>query len=267
MTQQYSTSEVATQDLKKKLTISEKEGQEDVAAKETEELRAEISSQAGHDHCASFDPVHKIIKGFKYFLDNKFNKYPQWFQQLAEGQHPKFLVFACSDSRVSPSHVLNFQPGEAFMARNIANLVPAFNKLRYSGVGAIIEYAVAELKVENILVIGHSRCGGIQRLMSHPEDGSVPYDFIDDWVQIALTAKAKVKAEYGNLPFEEQCEICAQEAVNLSLVNLQTYPYVQRAIQDKKLALRGAHYDFVVGSLKLWELETKISDPIIIPPS
>lgn len=244
-------SEVATKDLKK-LTISEKEGHEEVAAEET-------------DHCASFDPVKRIIKGFNYFLDNKFNKYPDCFSQLAQGQHPKFLVFACSDSRVSPSHILNFQPGEAFMARNIANLVPSFNKLRYSGVGAIIEYAVAELKVENILVIGHSRCGGIARLMSHPEDDSVPYDFIDDWVQIALPAKAKVKAEYGHLPSEKQLEICAQEAVNLSLVNLLSYPYVQRAIADKKLALRGAYYDFVVGSLKLWEFHTKISDPIIIP--
>lgn len=244
-------SEVATKDLKK-LTISEKEGHEEVTAEET-------------DHCASFDPVKRIIKGFNYFLENKFNKYPDCFSQLAEGQHPKFLVFACSDSRVSPSHVINFQPGEAFMARNIANLVPSFNKLRYSGVGAIIEYAVAELKVENILVIGHSRCGGIARLMAHPEDGSVPFDFIDDWVQIALPAKAKVKAEYGHLPPDEQVEICAQEAVNLSLVNLLSYPYVQRAVADKKLALRGAYYDFVVGSLKLWEFQAKVSDPIIIP--
>ncbi|GMN20909.1 hypothetical protein TIFTF001_047194 [Ficus carica] len=184
-------SEVATTDLKK-LTIGEKEGHEEVAAEET-------------DHCASFDPVKRIIKG----------KYPDCFSQLAQGQHPKFLVFACSDSRVSPSHILNFQPGEAFMARNIANLVPSFNKLRYSGVGAIIEYAVAELKVENILVIGHSRCGGIARLMSHPEDDSVPYDFIDDWVQIALPAKAKVKAEYGHLPSEKQLEICAQKVTLL----------------------------------------------------
>ncbi|PON93388.1 Carbonic anhydrase [Trema orientale] len=205
-----------------------------------------------------------------HYIDNQnlkkllISKYPECFHELAQDQHPKFLVFACSDSRVSPSHILNFQPGEAFMARNIANMVPAFDKLKYSGVGAIIEYAVAELKVENILVIGHSRCGGIKRLMTHPEDGSVPYDFIDDWVKIGLPAKAKVIAEHGNLPLEKQCEKCAEEAVNLSLVNIQTYPYVQRALKEKKIALRGGYYDFVVGSFKLWELKSYISNPINI---
>ncbi|XP_062115571.1 carbonic anhydrase 2-like [Humulus lupulus] len=201
------------------------------------------------------DPVQKIVHGFKHFLSNKFHKYPCLFNELAATQHPKFLVFACSDSRVSPSHILNFQPGEAFMARNIGNLIPTFDQLKYSNVGAIIEYAVEELKVENILVIGHSRCGGVKRLMSYPEDGSAPFDFIDDWVNIAQAAKDKVKAEHKNLTFEEQCEICAEEAVNVSLKNLHSYPFVQRGVEEKKIALRGGYYDFVNGSFKLWELE------------
>ncbi|KAE8686581.1 Carbonic anhydrase [Hibiscus syriacus] len=83
-----------------------------------------------------------------------------------------FLVFACSDSRVCPSHVLDFQPGEAFMVRNIANMVPPYDKKKHSGVGAAIEYAVLHLKVENIVVIGHSCCGGIKGLMSIPDDGT-----------------------------------------------------------------------------------------------
>ncbi|PON73776.1 Carbonic anhydrase [Parasponia andersonii] len=248
MAEQQSSSQGANYEgglVKKPLIISENEGQENVAAAETGELR--------FDQLQAADPVQRIKSGFKHFLTHKFNKYPDLFHVLAQGQHPKFLVFACSDSRVSPSHILNFQLGEAFMVRNIANLVPVFDKLRYSGVGATIEYAVEELKVENILVIGHSRCGGITRLMSHPEDGSAPFDFIDDWVKIGLPAKVKVTAEHGNLPFEQQCDICAEEAVNLSLKNLHTYPYVQRALKDKKIALRGGYYDFVVGSFKLWE--------------
>ncbi|XP_062078619.1 carbonic anhydrase 2-like [Humulus lupulus] len=202
-----------------------------------------------------FDPVERIAHGFKHFLSNKFYKYPCLFNELAESQHPKFLVFACSDSRVSPSHILNFQPGEAFMARNIGNLIPIFDTLKYSGVGSIIEYAVEELKVENILVIGHSRCGGVKRLMSYPEDGSPRFDFIDDWVNIAQVAKDKVKAEHSDLSFEEQCEICAEEAVNLSLKNLHSYPFVKKGVEEKKIALRGGYYDFVNGSFKLWELE------------
>ncbi|KAK9203121.1 hypothetical protein WN943_013375 [Citrus x changshan-huyou] len=217
----------------------------------------------GHGHDC-FDPVERIIKGFIHFKTTKFDKYPECFSELAKGQHPKFLVFACSDSRVSPSHVLDFQPGEAFMARNIANMVPAFNQfddivdfaaqLRYSCVGATIEYAVANLQVENVLVIGHSHCGGIKRLI----------DFIDDWVKIGLPAKAKVKREHPNLSFEQQTAICERESVNFSLVNLLTYPYVQRAVQDGTLALRGGYYDFVNGKFELWELKTDITPPIVI---
>ncbi|PKI42692.1 hypothetical protein CRG98_036974 [Punica granatum] len=146
------------------------------------------------------------------------------------------MVFACSDSRVCPSHVLDFQPGEAFMVRNIANMVPPYDKTKYSGVGAAIEYAVLHLKVENIVVIGHSCCGGIKGLMSIPDDG----------------------ATSSSLSFEEQCHNCEKEAVNVSLGNLLTYPFVREAVVKKTLVLKGAHYDFVKGSFELWDLDFKI---------
>ncbi|XP_062081068.1 carbonic anhydrase 2-like [Humulus lupulus] len=243
--------------VKKNLVIiSEKAESESKSESESEEDEIYEKVQPGQDsNDCCFDPVQKIVHGFKHFLSNKYYKYPCLFNELAATQHPKFLVFACSDSRVSPSHILNFQPGEAFMARNIGNLIPSFDKFKDFEVGSIIEYAVEELKVENILVIGHSRCGGVKRLMSHPEDGSVPFDFIDEWVNIAQAAKIKVKAEHSKLTFEEQCEICAEEAVNLSLKNLHSYPFVQRGIKENKIALRGGYYDFVNGSFKLWELE------------
>ncbi|KAI7754076.1 hypothetical protein M8C21_009591, partial [Ambrosia artemisiifolia] len=113
-----------------------------------------------------------------------------------------FLIFACSDSRVSPTNILNLRPGEAFMARNIANLVPEFNKPKHAGVGAIIEYAIKHLNVEVIVVIGHSRCGGIERLLSLPDD-ETSYDFIDDWVSIGEPAKAKVIAEHPEASGDE----------------------------------------------------------------
>ncbi|KAM3703869.1 hypothetical protein ACB094_04G133800 [Castanea mollissima] len=201
------------------------------------------------------DPVKRILEGFEHFKINKFDKYPELYKKLAEGQWPKFLVFACSDSRVCPSHILDFQPGEAFMVRNIANMVPAFDKLKYSGVGAAIEYAVSVLEVQNILVIGHSRCGGIKRLMTHPEDNSTPFDFIDEWVKIGLPAKVKVQAEVGDLPLEDQCKHCEKESVKLSLRNLETYPYVQMGMANKKLRLMGGYYDFVHGKFELLEFE------------
>ncbi|KAJ6970491.1 hypothetical protein NC653_034932 [Populus alba x Populus x berolinensis] len=224
-----------------------------------DQLNKEVEAKIEKDDC---DPVGRILDGFHRFKTTRFDKYPELYRELAKGQSPKFLVFACSDSRVSPSHVLDFQPGEAFMVRNIANLVPAFNQLRYSGVGATIEYAVATLEVENILVIGHSRCGGIKRLMTHPEDGSTANDFVDDWVKIGLPAKAKVKAEFGDLPLCEQIHKCEKEAVNLSLINLQTYPYVQERMAEGAIALRGGYFDFVKGCFQLWEVKSTVTPPI-----
>ncbi|TXG50285.1 hypothetical protein EZV62_022809 [Acer yangbiense] len=220
--------------------------QEDMSSEEDEE-------SCGFSHPAA---VERIKDGFMYFKTWKFDESPELYNQLAQAQHPKILVFACSDSRVCPSHVLDFQPGEAFIVRNIGNMVPAFNQLRYSGVGATIEFAFVNLKVENILVIGHSHCGGIERLMSLPEDGSTSSDFIDDWVKIGLPAKAKVKADFGHLPEQEQKSQCEREAVNLSLTNLLSYPYVKSALENKSVSLRGGYYDFVGGKFELWELKT-----------
>lgn len=254
-------SELGTEEVKR--LLSEKEDLKDAQADgKLEKPTMEISILTDPAH---LDPVDEKIKnGFIHFKINQFDKYPDYYQHLAQGQWPKFLVFACSDSRVCPSHVLNFLPGEAFMFRNIANLVPAFNQIRYSGVGATIEYAIAILKVENILVIGHSRCGGINGLMSLPDDGITSNDFIDDWVKIGLPAKEKVKSEFGNLSLEEQCGICEREAVNLSLVNLLTYPYVRDGVANKTLALKGGHYDFVKGAFELWNLGCGITPTIII---
>ncbi|KAG2678916.1 hypothetical protein I3843_11G026400 [Carya illinoinensis] len=245
--------EAAVEGLKR--FLSEKDSNEEVAEKieklTTELRRIDIS-----------DPAEIIKRGFHYFKTTNFDQHREFYRELAERQHPKFLVFACSDSRVSPSIILNFRPGDAFMVRNIANLVPAFDQLRYSGVGAVIEYAVSVLEVPNILIIGHSRCGGIQRLMTHPEDGSTPFDFIDEWVKIGKPAKAKVRATYGNLPIEEQCAHCEREAVKLSLINLLTYPYVRTGIANKKLRLMGGYYDFVEGSFHAWNFETHFSPAV-----
>ncbi|XP_020230317.1 carbonic anhydrase 2 [Cajanus cajan] len=254
-------SELAIEDLKK--LLREKEELDGVAAAKVEELIAELQGR----YLRPFDhAVQRIIDGFTYFKINNFDQNPDLYAQLANGQSPEYLVFACSDSRVSPSTILNFQPGEAFMVRNIANMVPPFNQLRYSGVGAAIEYAITDLKVPNILVIGHSRCGGIKRLMSHPEDGSAPFDFIDDWVKIGLPAKLKVLKEYNGYDFKEQCKFCEKESVNNSLVNLKTYPYVETGIRNKSIALLGGYYDFVKGEFKVWKYETDFTEPITIPP-
>uniref|UniRef100_A0A1D1XG64 Carbonic anhydrase n=1 Tax=Anthurium amnicola TaxID=1678845 RepID=A0A1D1XG64_9ARAE len=198
------------------------------------------------------DPAQVMKSGFEHFKKEVYDKKPEVFKALAEGQSPKFMVFACSDSRVCPSHVLGFQPGEAFVVRNIANIVPPYDPAKYAGVGAAVEYAVVHLKVENIVVVGHSRCGGIDRLMSHKDDGSTVTDFIDDWVKICMPARNKVMEAHSDLTPAEQCTKCEKEAVNVSLKNLLTYPFVKKATQNKTLALHGGYYDFVHGQFETW---------------
>ncbi|WOL14467.1 carbonic anhydrase 2 [Canna indica] len=199
------------------------------------------------------DALERIQSGFEKFKTEFYDKNPDLIGALKEGQSPPFMVFACADSRVCPSVVLNFQPGEAFTIRNIANMVPAYDKVKYSGVGSAIEYAVIHLKVKNIMVCGHSRCGGIKGLMSLADDGSTSTDFIEDWVKIGFPARNKVKADHASLPFEEQCTKCEKEAVNVSLANLKTYPFVKTAVENNSLKLIGAHYDFVNGVFETWE--------------
>ncbi|KAF3339072.1 Carbonic anhydrase [Carex littledalei] len=157
------------------------------------------------------------------------------------------MLFACSDSRACPSITLGFQPGEAFTVRNIANMVPPFDKTKYTSEGSAIEYAVLHLKVENIVVVGHSKCGGIKGLMTFKYDGNNTTEFIEDWVKIGLPAKKKVQAEHGSKSLDEQCTLCEKESVKVSLENLKTYPFVMEAVKKGTLKLFGAHYDFVNG--------------------
>ncbi|WP_306779714.1 carbonic anhydrase, partial [Acinetobacter indicus] len=142
------------------------------------------------------ESVERIKTGFEQFKKEIYEKKPELFGPLADGQSPKFLVFACADSRVCPSVILSFQPGEAFTIRNIANTVPAYDKTRYSGMGAAIEYPIVHLKVPNIVVIGHSRCGGIKALMSIKGDEGLGTEFIEDWVKIGWPAREKVLKEH-----------------------------------------------------------------------
>ncbi|KAG8366124.1 hypothetical protein BUALT_Bualt17G0043200 [Buddleja alternifolia] len=263
--------------------LSEKGELEAAAAAKVRQLTAEL---AGATEKAVFDPVERIRTGFDHFKKEKYEKNPSLYGELAKGQSPKFLVFACSDSRVCPSHILNCEPGEAFMVRNIANMVPPFDRTKYSGVGAAIEYAVVNLKVENILVIGHSCCGGIRGLMSIPDDGSHQRlvfiiiiiimfyffllhhfhncHFIEQWVNICKTAKSKVITECSELDFGEQCTLLEKEAVNVSLGNLLTYPFVREAVVKNTVSLKGGHYDFVNGSFELWDLDFNISPSVSV---
>ncbi|XP_017440435.1 carbonic anhydrase, chloroplastic isoform X1 [Vigna umbellata] len=243
--------EQAIEELQK--LLREKTELKATAAEKVEQITASLGTSSS-DTIPSSEASDRIKSGFLYFKKEKYDKNPALYGELAKGQSPKFMVFACSDSRVCPSHVLDFQPGEAFVVRNVANIVPPYDQSKYSGTGAAIEYAVLHLKVSNIVVIGHSACGGIKGLLSFPFDGTYSTDFIEEWVKVGLPAKAKVKTQHGDAPFAELCTHCEKEAVNVSLGNLLTYPFVRDGLVNKTLALKGGYYDFVKGSFELWSL-------------
>lgn len=248
-----------------KKLLSEKGELEPEAAQKVSQITAELATTTNGTSTAISSPaVDRMKEGFIYFKKEKYERNPYLYGELAKGQSPKYMVFACSDSRVCPSHVLDMQPGEAFMVRNIASMVPAYDKIKYSGVGSAIEYAVLHLKVQHIVVIGHSACGGIKGLMSFPDEGPTSTDFIEDWVKIGLPAKHKVLAEHANATFPEQCAACEKEAVNVSLGNLLTYPFVRDGLVKKTLSLKGGHYDFVNGTFELWGLEFGLSPSLSV---
>ncbi|KAH6801032.1 carbonic anhydrase 1 [Perilla frutescens var. hirtella] len=233
-----------------------------VVAAKIDQITADLQTENGS---AALSPaVERLKTGFLTFKQKKYNLRPGLFSELARGQTPKYMIFACSDSRVCPSHVLDIQPGEAFVVRNVANMVPAYDQIKYAGTGSAVEYAVLHLKVQEIVVIGHSACGGIKGLMSFPYDGSSSTDFIEDWVKICLPAKTKVTADHGSTAFGDQCVLCEKEAVNVSLQNLLSYPFVRHGLVNGTLALKGGYYDFIKGSFELWALDFSLSPPVTL---
>ncbi|XP_058088424.1 beta carbonic anhydrase 5, chloroplastic isoform X2 [Magnolia sinica] len=175
---------------------------------------------------------HRFLRFKKHqFLENSVH-----FQNLAQSQAPKFMVIACADSRVCPSSILGFQPGEAFTIRNVANLVPPF-------------------EVGNIFIIGHSCCGGIRALMSMQDEVDSSNSFIREWVIVGKNAKLRTKAATANLDFDQQCKHCEKESVTRSLLNLLSYPWVEKRVSEGILSLHGGYYDFVNCTFEKWTLE------------
>ncbi|KFK28127.1 hypothetical protein AALP_AA8G476000 [Arabis alpina] len=216
------------------------------------------------NHVTPPNQGHDIFEEIKHrFLSFKKAKYMEnleRFQSLAKSQSPKFMVIACADSRVCPSEILGFQSGEAFTVRNIANIVPSYES-GPSETKAALEFAVNSLQVENILVVGHSRCGGIRALMTMDDDETEQdidsRNFIKNWVVIGKTARSISKTVASELSFEQQCQHCEKESVNCSLRNLLTYPWIVDRVKNGTLSIHGGHYDFTECTFEKWTVDYK----------
>lgn len=218
--------------------------------KEAENNRGKMSEESMKGH----DPFCEMRQRFLSFKRDKYLGNIEHFRNLAEAQSPKFTVIACADSRVCPSNILGFQPGEAFTVRNVANLVPPFES-GPSETKAALEFSVNTLQVENILVVGHSCCGGIRALMEMQDEEKDSRSFIKSWVIFGKNAKLITKSVASKLDLDQQCQHCEKESINHSLKNLLAYPWIQERVVRGLLTLHGGYYDFTDGTFEKWTLE------------
>ncbi len=203
--------------------------------------------------------VKELINGFKDFRTAYFEKRSQVLQQLGEkGQSPKTMVICCSDSRVEPSMLFGTEPGNLFVLRNVANLVPSFTSKDTLSIGSALEYAVTVLEVKDIIVLGHANCGGVATLCKriknekHAKKIDSSTDFIERWVDIAKPALSKIDFENK----EENIEVNSERAVVVhSCNNLLTYPWIYNAVNEKSLEIHAWWFDFK--SVMLWKKDQR----------
>lgn len=190
--------------------------------------------------------IAHFIEGFARFKEAYFSSDSGLFEQLKEKQSPKVMLIGCSDSRVDPALLLGGRPGDLFVVRNVANLVPPYERDgRYHGVSAALEFAVRDLEVEHIVVLGHSSCGGIHTLLT----GSANREFLGKWMRMAAPARKKVLAELQGKSQALQARSLEQAAVLLSLKNLATFPWVKDRVKTGALHLHGWYFDLNKGEL------------------
>lgn len=206
--------------------------------------------------------IAKFIHGFKRFQESYFCGDEQVFQRLRSGQNPRALVIGCCDSRVDPAILTDSAPGDLFVVRNVANLVPPHEEDQSRhGVSAALEFAVRVLKVEHVIVMGHSGCGGIQSLLRGEFDEASEY--LPQWVNIAAKARRQVLDELPDKPRRLQERACEQAAILVSLDNLLTFPWVRERVEAGGLLLHGWYFDLERGELLSYLPQSGQFEPLV----
>jgi carbonic anhydrase len=175
------------------------------------------------------------------------------YEELATyGQSPEIMMVSCCDSRVDPETIFNAIPGELFVVRNVANLIPPFETGgRFHGVSASIEFAVLNLRVKHIVVLGHSGCGGIKAALNQSAMIQTEAMFISKWMSMLDDARLSVLASKQSASLGEQLQILELEGIKTSLKNLRTFPFVREREDKGKVNLHGAHFDIKTGTLSV----------------
>lgn len=212
------------------------------------------------------EDIHGLIEGYETFHKEYFNAKNDTFRQLAEnGQDPKVLVVACSDSRVDPAIILNTRPGDLFIVRNVANLVPPYDETAgYHGTSAALEFGVCGLGVRHIIVFGHSQCGGITALVQKMHAGRPAQNFIETWMTIGKKAYEKTFTKHQDCCERAFVEECSRNSLIQSIHNLKTFPWIKERLEQKTLFLHAWYFDIKTGTIFFFNEKTSAFEELLV---
>ncbi|PZU83424.1 MAG: carbonate dehydratase [Shinella sp.] len=199
-----------------------------------------------------------LIAGYRNFMSGRYTAESERYRQLADqGQKPQTLMIACCDSRAAPETIFDAGPGELFVMRNVANMVPPYEPDgHYHATSAALEFAVQALRVKDIIVMGHGRCGGIRAALDPNAEPLSPGDFIGKWMGLVSSAAEQIQ---GNSVMTDSERQTALERISIrnSIDNLRTFPCVRVLEERGKLQLHGAWFDIANGELWIMDPDTR----------
>ncbi len=195
----------------------------------------------------------KLTDRFRRFKHRHFVPNADHYEELATyGQDPEVMIISCCDSRVDPETIFTAMPGEMFVVRNVANLVPPYETGgKYHGVSTAIEFAVMNLRVKHLVIMGHSGCGGIKAALDQSAAIQTEAMFISRWMSMLDEARLHVLAANQMAPAAEKQRILEQEGIKNSIKNLRTFPFVREAEDKGRLSLHGAYFEIATGTLSV----------------
>jgi carbonic anhydrase len=199
-----------------------------------------------------------LLDGYRSFMDDRYARESSRYKDLAaSGQSPRVMIIACCDSRAAPETIFNAGPGELFVLRNVANMVPTFQPDGgQHGTSAAIEFAVNGVGVTDIVVMGHGRCGGIRAALGQGAP-LAQGDFIGKWMSMLAPVTEEV-AKYTIITENERHTMLERLSIRHSIQNLRTFPYVKTLEAEGKLAVHGAWFDISTG--ELWVMDPDTGD-------
>lgn len=191
----------------------------------------------------------RLHEGFARFRAERFERKQRIWQTLAKGQSPETLVIGCADSRVDPAAIFDAGPGDLFIIRNVANLVPPYEPdSAHHGVSAALEYAVKVLKVKNVVVLGHRQCGGVHAAATGAAEDT---QFVRKWLEPLAPVHAEACRELGaDAAVEDLCDDMELRSIRRSRERLMSFPFIAEAVQEGRLALHGARFGIADGELE-----------------